>query len=186
MKKKRPSALVLALLSGACGGRIAEAPGEGSAPSVDDGATSGEAFGAESRGAGEDAFAYAREACAAREPFTAVVAPSPVALQGSLSGRWVVCPESQPLPDPLFGNAAYVGIQLSELTGAHPLLADGASVIAQPAAYGWTMTSATSFELVRGRGRSLAYDVVLGADGRSLVLSRGDLGDTPYALARLR
>lgn len=184
MQHRRRSALVLALVASACGGRI---EGEaGTAPAVEEGAASGEAFGEESRGGGEDVHAYAAAACGARGPFTPAFASSPVALQSSLAGRWVICPESLSLPDPLFGNAAYVGIHLAEISGAHPLLANGDDVIVQPAAYGWMMKSESSFELMRVRGKALVYEVVLGSDGRSMILSRSDLGSAPYALARLR
>lgn len=172
--------IVLAFLLGACGGRVAPS-GEATTPSLEAAAASSEVTDE----GGEDPRAVLASACAGKALPAASAPPSHDGVLGErLAGRWLACPEALDLPDPLFGNAAYVGIDLLEGGTARPLLLEGTTVARAPVAWAWSTTGPTTLSLAVGRTRTRVYAVALAEDASVAVLSE-EGGAAGAALARV-
>lgn len=167
-----------AIALAACGGRIA--PSDDASPTVAALDSAPETSG------GEDPLAYLAAACAAQPSFEPRDTTSEAALASSLTGAWVLCPAALALPDPLFGSAAHVGVELFALGGARPLFVEGSGLAAGSASFAWRTTGPRTFELFSTSSAARTYDVTLSADGGSARVTRRDLGDTLYALVRAK
>ncbi len=171
-----------ALLASACGGRVEGSSG-GALPGVTEGASPSETSAEES--GGEDPLAAVAAACAARPTFEPSAPLSRSELGASLEGIWVLCPESLALPDPLFGTAAHVGIELLSFAGARALFSEGASIVPGPTSLAWALRDDATLEVLGFSSGPRTYDVVLAADRGALHVMRRDLGDSVYTLVRV-
>lgn len=161
---------------------MASDPNASAAP-VAAASTSSDGFG--EPGDGEDPLAFLADACAKRGAFEASPPLSEPGLHAALEGRWGVCPESLEHPDPLFGNAGWIGIELFDAGGARALLADGGGATGAPTAFLWRTLGPSSFELSNNAIEPRTFDVVVARDGGALEVTRRDLGDTVYRLVRV-
>lgn len=175
-----PSALVLSLAV-ACGGRI---EGDGAPPSasVSRDGTEGLDFGG-----GEDPNAIAVAACAALGALEPETFPSTDAVASALTGRWLLCPTSLAMPDPLFGKASWVGVELGPGgVGRSILVEGGARLAVGPSSFAWSAESAPpGIGFAPGNGKVIRIRVEVGRDRTQVRMAREDLGGSVYTLVKV-